>query len=277
MESVERQQSVWHRLRTALDENQFRLYYQPQIEQRTGRIVGAEALLRWQEPAGGLHAPGHFLQALETTGLIVPVGEWAFKQAAEDCQRWQRLGLPRLKIAMNVSPAQLAPANVDAYVQRVRATREVCDVQVEIESRNLLSTTDGFSRVVHTLRAAGAAIVVQGYGTEDSIPHRLWSMPVDALKIHRNFISRMLSDTDVDDRISSLLLLARAFRLVSIAEGVETGRQYNRLGELCCEWSQGFLHSPPVPADRFEWLLRSNFYARTPDAVSRVGRVAYDA
>ena len=277
MESVERQQSAWHRLRTALDENQFRLYYQPQIEQRTGRIVGAEALLRWQDPDGGLRAPGHFLRVLESTGLIVAVGEWAFKQAAEDCRRWQRLGLPRLKIAMNVSPAQLAPANVDAYVQRVRATREVCDVQVEVDSRSLLSTTDGFSRVMHTLRAAGAAIVVQGYGTEDAIPHRLWSMPVDALKIHRSFINRMLIDTDVDDRVSGLLLLARAFRLVGIAEGVETGPQYARLGELCCEWSQGFLHSPPVPADRFEWLLRSDFYARTPTTVSGLGRVAYDA
>ena len=277
MESVEKQQSVWHRLRTALDENQFRLYYQPQIEQRTGHIVGAEALLRWQDPASGLHAPDHFLQALETTGLIVPVGEWAFKQAAEDCRRWLRLGLPRLKIAMNVSPAQLVPTEVDAYVQRVRATREVCDVQVEIESRHLLSGSDGFSRVVHTLRAAGAAIVVQGYGTEDSIPHRLWSMPVDALKIHRSFVNRMLSDTDMDDRISGLLLLAHAFRVVSIAEGVETSSQYDRLGELCCEWSQGFLHSPAVPADRFEWLLRSDFYARAPAGVSGVGRMAYDA
>jgi len=277
MESVDRQQSVWRRLRVALDEQQFRLYYQPQIEQRTGRIVGAEALLRWQDPAGELHAPDHFLQTLESTGLIVPVGEWAFRQVAEDCLRWQRLGLPRLKVALNVSAAQLVPPAVDAYVQRVRATREVCDVQIEIDSRQLLSAADGFSRIVHALRAAGAAIVVQGYGTEDSIPHRLWAMPVDALKIHRSFVERMLCDVDVDDRVSGLLLLARAFRLVSIAEGVETSSQYDRLGELCCEWSQGFLHSPPVPAERFEWLLRSDFYARCPATVSRAGRVAYDA
>jgi len=277
MESVDKQQSVWHRLRTAVDESQFRLYYQPQVEQRTGRIVGAEALLRWQDPASGLLAPEDFLPALERTGLIVPVGAWAFQQAAEDCQRWRHLGLPRLKIAMNVSAEQLVPDEVDAYVQRVRTTREVCDVQIEIDSRLLLSAADGFSRVVHTLRAAGAAIVVQGYGTEDAIPHRLWSMPVDALKIHRSFVSRMLGDVDVDDRISGLLLLARAFRLVSIAEGVETSSQYDRLGELCCEWSQGFLHSPPVPADRFEWLLRSDFYSRSSNAVSGTGRLAYDA
>src|SRR5262245_27695698 len=101
-------QRLQERLRIAIDEGQFRLHYQPQIDHRTGRVVGAEALLRWLDPRNGLLGPSHFLAVLEESGLIVTVGEWALRQATEDCERWQRRGLPRLRLAINVSPTQIS-------------------------------------------------------------------------------------------------------------------------------------------------------------------------
>lgn len=263
------------RLPAAVEEKQFRLFYQPQVDPRTGRIVGAEALLRWMNASGQLIGPEHFLDALESTGLIVPLGDWAFRQAAEDCRAWLRLGLPRLKMGLNVSPSQLAPELVEPMIVRLRELRMCCDVQLEISGKFLLAAPEWLIRSLHTLRFAGADIAIQDFGVDDSIHRNLWAMPVDTLKIHRSFVARM-SDPEVDEELAGMLMLARAFRLGSVAEGVETEEQLRRLSELYCERSQGFLHSPALPADRFEWLLRSGLYPRHGFG-PQVARVAYDA
>lgn len=263
------------RLCAAVEEKQFRLCYQPQIDPHTGRIVGAEALLRWLNPSGQLVGPEHFLQALESSGLLVPVGEWVFRQVAEDCSSWQRLGLPRLKMGLNVSPSQLAPEHVDPMIASVRQLRRCCDVQLEISGRFLLAAPEWLMKSLHTLRYAGADIAIQDFGLDDSMHRHLWAMPVDTLKIHRSFIARM-SEPEVDEELAGMLMLARAFRLGSVAEGVETGDQLKRLGQLHCERSQGFLHSAALPADRFEWMLGSSPYSR-PEPGPQWERIAYDA
>lgn len=275
MEPVERD-PFEHRIRQAVAAGEFRLYYQPQHDAITHRILGAEALLRWHDPSLGVVEPGSFLQALEATGLIVPVGEWAFKQAAEDCQRWQRLGLPRLKIGVNVSPSQLTPEGAEALAQRVKEMRSCCDLQIEINNAHLVASLDGVVAALHTLRFAGADISVQHFGLDDYTHKRVWALPVDAIKIDRSFICRMTEDPEVDEELAGMLMLARAYRLGSVAEGVETQQQCNRLRELNCDLTQGYLHAPPMPAERFEWLLRSEYYGR-PGYATRSGRVAYDA
>jgi EAL domain-containing protein (putative c-di-GMP-specific phosphodiesterase class I) len=275
MEPVERN-VIESRLRQALDAGEFRLYYQPQHDTTTHRIMGAEVLLRWQDPVLGVVEPGDFLQALEATGLIIPVGEWAFRQAAEDCQRWQRLGLPRLKIGLNVSPSQLTPAGAELLLQRVKEMRAFCDLQIEISGVHLVSPAEGVLAALHNLRFAGADISVQHFGLDDYTHKRVWSLPVDALKIDRSFIRRMTEDPEVDEELAGMLMLARAYRLVSVADGVETQEQCERLRELNCDLTQGFLHAPPMPADRFEWLLRAECYVR-PGTEPRTGRLAYDA
>jgi EAL domain-containing protein (putative c-di-GMP-specific phosphodiesterase class I) len=275
MEPVERN-AVEYRVREAFEAGEFRLYYQPQHDAMTHRILGAEALLRWHDPVAGVLEPGSFLQALEATGLIAPVGEWVFKQAAEDCQRWQRLGLPRLKLGVNVSPSQLTPEGAAALVQRVKDMRSCCDLQIEINCAHLVSPADGVVAALHALRFAGADISVQHFGLDDYTHKRVWSLPVDALKIDRSFISRMTEDPEVDDELAGMLMLARAYRLCSVAEGVETQAQCDRLRELNCDLTQGFLHAPAMPADRFEWLLRAECFAR-PGYAPRTGRLAYDA
>jgi EAL domain-containing protein (putative c-di-GMP-specific phosphodiesterase class I) len=275
MEPVERN-DIEFRLHQAVDAGEFRLYYQPQHDVTTNRILGAEALLRWHDPASGVLEPGSFLQALEATGLIVPVGEWAFKQAAEDCQRWQRLGLPRLKLGVNVSPSQLTPEGAQALAQRVKEMRQCCELQIEISNVHLVSPADGVIPALNLLRFAGADISVQHFGLDDYTHKRVWSLPVDALKIDRSFICRMTDDPEVDEELAGMLMLARAYRLVSVAEGVETQQQCNRLRELSCDLTQGYLHAAPMPADRFEWLLRAECYVR-PGYAPRTGRLAYDA
>lgn len=263
-------------LRAAVEEQQFRLCYQPQIDPHTGRIVGAEALLRWLDASGQLVAAEYFLQALESTGLIVPVGDWAFRQAAEDCRAWQRLGLPRLKMGLNVSPTQLAPGLVGPMSARLRELHACCDVQLEISGKFLLCAPEWLLKSLHTLRFVGADIAIQDFGLDDSMHRQLWAMPVDTLKIHRSFITRM-SDPEVDDELGGMLMLARAFRLGSVAEGVETEVQLKRLTQLHCERTQGFLHGPALPAGRFEWMLRSGQDHPRPGAGPQMTRVIYDA
>jgi EAL domain-containing protein (putative c-di-GMP-specific phosphodiesterase class I) len=275
MEPVERTASE-HRVRAALERDQFRLYYQPQHEPHTNRIVGAEALLRWQDPDNGLIEPGRFLQGLEATGLIVPVGEWVFKQAAEDCQRWQRLGLPRLKLGLNVSPSQLTPRATEALALRVVEMRTCCDLQIEVSGVHLVAPCAELLASLHTLRFAGADISIQDFGLDDSTHRRLWSLPVDALKIHRSFVARMTAEPEVDEELAGMLMLARAFRLGSVAEGVETQEQAHRLAELNCERTQGYLHGAPVPPECFEWLLRAEGHA-LPANAPRTGMLEFDA
>jgi len=264
------------RVRLAVEAGEFELYYQPQHDAMTNRILGAEALLRWNDPATGVAEPNRFLQALEATGLIVGLGEWAFRRAAEDCRRWQRLGLPRLRLGVNVSPSQLTPAGAEILAQHVKDMRPFCDLQIEISSVHFLASSEGMAAALHTLRFAGADIAVQNFGLDDYTHKRMWSLPADGLKIDRSFISRMTEDPEIDEEISGMLMLARAYRLVSVAEGVETQQQCDRLRELNCDLTQGYLHSPPVPAERFEWLLRAECYARAGN-VPRTGRLAYDA
>jgi EAL domain-containing protein (putative c-di-GMP-specific phosphodiesterase class I) len=262
-------------LRTAVEEQEFRLYYQPQVEPRTGRIVGAEALLRWVNPLGQIVGPEVFMERLQTSGLIVSVGDWAFRQAARDCRDWTRLGLPRLKLGLNVLPSQLAPEVVESMVERVLELQESCDVQLEIRGRFLLSAPEWLTKALHALRFAGADVTVQDFGLDDHLHQHLWAMPVDALKIHRSFVAR-LADPEVDDELAGMLMLARAFRLGCVAEGVETEEQLKRLTQLRCERSQGFLHGAAVPADRFEGLLRSEPQPCTEPG-RQVVRLAFDA
>lgn len=254
METVEAG-SIERRVRTALANNQFRLHYQPQVERRTGRIVGAEALLRWQDPAAGLLAPGHFVPLLESTGLIVPVGEWVLAQAAADGERWQRLGFPRMRISVNVGLAQLTHAAAERRGLDTHLLRECCDLQLELPANDFLRASAAALRSLAALRSEGVDIAMQGFDAQESVCMRLWSLPVDTLKIGRAFIRRMSIEPDAQIVVSSMVVLARAFRLGLIADGVERLDQVEMLSRMGCSQMQGHAFSPAVPASRFEQLL----------------------
>lgn len=246
-----------HKLRIALDEKQFVLHYQPQINVASGRIESVEALLRWDDPDEGLMHPALFLPVLETSGMIVPVGEWALHEAVRDCRRWQALGLGPVRVAVNVSVQQVRRRT---FVDHVLTAIADCEsdgfgVDLEITETGLLHDMEGASRKLRELRAAGMRIAIDDFGTGYSSLGLLSKLPVDILKIDRSFISGLPGDRASVTLVSSIVGLASAFNLTVVAEGVETLGQLELLRRLRCDYSQGYLHSRPVPAAELERML----------------------
>ena len=258
-----------HRLRGALDNQQYILYYQPKIDIATGRLEGVEALLRWNDPERGLVSPAEFLPILESTGMIVTVGEWALRQAATDCRRWQGAGLHPVHIAVNCSPLQLRRRG---FVEQVLHTlegwgRDGWGVDLEITESLLI---DPGSSEVHRLRAlrdAGVRIAIDDFGTGYSSLSRLSDLPVDTLKIDRSFIMGLPDNRAAARLVPTIIGLARAFDLITVAEGVETREQFEFLARIGCDQSQGYLHARPMPAADLEVLLAERAKTATAEAL----------
>jgi diguanylate cyclase (GGDEF)-like protein len=246
-----------HRLRAALEADQFELHYQPQVSITDGTICGAEALLRWRDPAQGLVLPAVFLSVLEATGLIVDVGEWVLQRAARDLRHWQQRGFDSMRIAVNVSPVQLRESE---FAERfVRATGwqpgERNGLDVEITEGALLDDSLAVTQTLKSLREVGTQVSIDDFGTGYSSLSRLSKLPVDTLKIDRSFTSALVRDESSQAVVSTIVSLARAFKLSTVAEGVETAEQLDILRMLGCQQSQGYLHSRPVAREAFEGML----------------------
>ena len=253
-----RRVAMEHRLRTALDEDQFLLYYQPKVTLRTGTIVGVEALLRWQDPENGVTAPGVFLPLLESAGLMPAIGTWALKKAASDARHWRGEGLPPIRIAVNISPPEL---------RRRNAARQILDcigdlvgdplwcIDVEITEGALIDDSSACVHALRMLQGAGVRIAIDDFGTGFSSLARLSQLPIDTLKIDRSFTSRLPGDSEGCTLVSTIIDLAHAFKMKTVAEGVETQAQLTYLIGKGCDESQGYLHSRPIPKAEFErWL-----------------------
>jgi diguanylate cyclase (GGDEF)-like protein len=247
------------KLRLALERRQFVLHYQPKVDFVTRRICGAEALLRWQDPQSGLIPPGAFLPVLESTGLIVEVGRWVIEQAARDCQEWLQAGLPPLRIAVNISPLQLR--QVDLANQFLQATSSwataSAGLDVEITEGALQGDSVEEIERLEQLRARGARIAIDDFGTGYSSLSRLSSLPVDILKIDRSFVMNLPHSAQGITLVQTVISLAEAFSMHTVAEGVETREQFDMLLGFGCTQSQGYLHSKPLPAPEFVALLRA--------------------
>ena len=246
-----------HKLRTALDEQQFVLHYQPQLDIATGRIQSLEALIRWNDPENGLVMPGQFLPILESSGLIVPVGSWVLARAAQDCRRWQALGLGPVRVAVNVAALQIRQR---AFVDEVLSAAEGLDgtgygMDIEITESSLLQDIDTTTRKLQVLRAAGIRVALDDFGTGYSFLGLLSRLPLDLLKIDRSFISGLPVEPASVALTTSIIGLAAAFGLVTVAEGVETSEQLDKLRELRCIQLQGYLYSRPIPIEQVESML----------------------
>jgi diguanylate cyclase (GGDEF)-like protein len=246
-----------HRLRGALESERYLLYYQPKINIATGRLDGVEALLRWDDPERGIVLPGEFLPILESTGMIVSVGEWALQQAAADCRRWQATGLRPLHVAVNCSPLQLRRAGFAEQVLDIVSgwTGGGWGLDLEITESLLIDPASSEVMKLRALRNAGVRVAIDDFGTGYSSLSRLSDLPVDTLKIDRSFIDGLPGDRACARLVPTVISLARAFDLVTVAEGVETRAQLNFLERAGCMQSQGFLHAQPMPAAALEALL----------------------
>jgi diguanylate cyclase (GGDEF)-like protein len=245
------------RLSTALAQQQFLLYYQPQIEIGTGRIIGLEALLRWRDPERGIALPAVFLPILESTGMIVVVGEWVIHQARDDCKRLRAGGLPPLRIAVNVSPLQLRRRHfASQFLQNASDTADAeYGIDVEIVEGALLDDSTSVIAQLQALRAAGVRVAIDDFGTGYSSLSRLAQLPIDTLKIDRSFTSKLGMDDTGTRVVSTVIQLANAFGMSTCAEGVETKQQLEILATLGCHQAQGYLFGRPVPIEETERLI----------------------
>jgi diguanylate cyclase (GGDEF)-like protein len=255
-----RRVSLENRLRRALEERQFVLHYQPKIELRTARVVGVEALLRWQDPEEGLISPASFLPLLESAGLMTATGAWVLEQAAADCREWRRKGLPPIRVAVNISPSQLRNSNIaGSILERIGdlAGDNSWGIDLEITEGALSGDSSSCVQALRVLRAAGIRVAIDDFGTGFSSLGRLSELPIDTLKIDRSFTSRLPSDRKCRTLVSTIISLAHAFDLTTVAEGVESQAHLDYLLRDGCDEAQGYLHSRPIPKAELEaWLCR---------------------
>jgi diguanylate cyclase (GGDEF)-like protein len=250
-----------HRLRTALDNGQFVLHYQPKVTLGTGKIASAEALLRWHDPENGLIAPGIFLPLLESAGLMTAIGAWVLKQAASDCRQWRRMGLPPIRIAVNISPPELRRRNTASEILEGigdLAGDPDWGVDIEVTEGALIGDSSACVHALRMLRAAGVRIAIDDFGTGFSSLGRLSELPIDTLKIDRTFTASLPADRKGCTLVSTIIGLAHAFDMTTVAEGVETQAQLDYLIREGCDESQGYLHGRPTSKAEFERLLGFN-------------------
>jgi diguanylate cyclase (GGDEF)-like protein len=251
-----RQRELEQRLRFALKDQQFLVHYQPLIERVSGRVIAVEALLRWRDPERGLISPGVFLSVLEHTGLIVPVGEWVLSQTVRDFARWRSLGLPKIRVAVNISSTEFNRKDFAGYfLDTVRLARTSPGIDIEITESALLDDAERLRQTLKTLRGEGVRIAVDDFGMVHSSLNRLSEFPVDSLKIDRTFINHLSHQPQSQVVVSTIIAVARTYGLRTVAEGVETIEQLEILDSLGCEQSQGYLHSPAIPAEELEHLV----------------------
>jgi len=238
------------RLSGALDRDEFRLHYQPKVNIGSGRIEGFEALLRWQDTVDGLVAPSLFVPLLERSGAIVDVGEWVLLQAVRDIRSWNAAGLAAVRVAVNVSPLQLRRRDfADRVLASIGSTDgQPCCVDIEITESMLMQDLELSIRKLAQLREAGIGIAIDDFGTGYSSLRLLAKLPVDTLKVDRSFIQSIADTPNVATLVSTIVSLARAFDMHTVAEGVETAEQLEILRAMKCEQAQGYLFGRPTPA-----------------------------
>ncbi|MEO6975537.1 MAG: EAL domain-containing protein, partial [Gallionella sp.] len=242
-----------NQLRRAIDNEEFVLHYQPKVNMVSGKVTGAEALIRWNDPRTGLVPPGRFIPLLEETGLIFEVGRWAMRQAIEDNLRWRKAGLAVIRIAVNVSPLQLRnPGFIDEIKQKLTVDPHAAEgLELEITESLIMKDVKRSVSSLQAIREMGVTIAIDDFGTGFSSLSYLAKLPVDTLKIDRSFVIEM--DTPEGEAlVSTIIKLAHSLNFKVVAEGVETEKQSRQLLSLNCDEMQGFLFSKPVPAEIFE-------------------------
>jgi EAL domain-containing protein (putative c-di-GMP-specific phosphodiesterase class I) len=246
-----------NKLRKALQQEEFVLYYQPKIACQTRHIVGVEALIRWNAPGIGLVSPTEFIPLLEETGLIVEVGAWALRQAVRDYSRWLDKGLVPPRIAVNVSAIQLHQNDFVEIVKQATADgASPPGIDIEITESLIMEDTEGNIRKLNAIRDMGLSIAIDDFGTGYSSLAYLAQLPVQTLKIDRSFIITMLDDPNTMTLVSTIITLAHSLGMKVVAEGVDKEEQAKILQLIRCDEIQGYLFSKPVPFEEICTLLQ---------------------
>jgi len=246
-------------MRHALERQEFELHYQPQICLDSGRIVGAEALVRWRHPETGLMPPGRFIPVAEQSGQIVEIGAWVLREACRQAAAWQRAGWP-LMVSVNLSPVQVRRGTLERDVQRALDESGLPPALLELELTEslLIEDSDSLRATLGRLRAQGIAFAIDDFGTGYSNLAYLKRFEVERLKIDQSFVRRLTDNTNDEAIVRAIVQMAAALKLGVIAEGIEDVDTLIKLRELGCEQGQGFHWSPALPAARFEAFVREH-------------------
>ncbi len=239
-------------LRHAIERGEFVLHYQPKVELGSGALTGFEALLRWKHPTRGLVAPGHFVAALEESGLIVPVGEWVLREACAQIGRWQRAGIVPVPVAVNLSAKQFRRRDLDEVVSQVLAEAGVAPALLELEITEscLMEDPDQAVQLLNRLRDAGVRISVDDFGTGYSSLSYLTRLPLSALKIDRSFVRDAVTNPEAASIVRAVIDMAHNLRFTVVAEGVETPQQVAFLRQHACDQAQGYHFGRPALAEQ---------------------------
>ncbi len=246
-------------LRRAISDREFKLYYQPRVDIAGKRVIGAESLLRWQHPDRGILSPFEFLSVLEETGLIQPVGYWVLQESIDALQRWRRLQLPDIRLAVNLSARQFHEAELSEKIKQIADHSELDlaeqRLELEITESLLMEDVTAARDMLKRLHNMGIKIAIDDFGTGYSALSYLITFPLDHLKIDKSFVDKVHTSDDAKAIVEAIVSLSYSLRLNVIAEGVETRDQLTALQSLGCKQFQGYLFAKPMPEDEFVSLM----------------------
>lgn len=247
-------------LRHALERNELLLHYQPQVDIESGKIIAVEALVRWVHPEKGLIPPDKFIHVAEESGLIVAVGEWVLRTACRQNKAWQDAGLPRIRMAVNLSARQFRESRLVAVVAKAMEDAGLAlhsdNLELELTESMIMNDVEGAIDTLNSLHAMGIRLSIDDFGTGYSSLSYLKRFPINTLKIDQSFIRDLTVDSDDATIASAIIMLGHNLKMRVIAEGVETAGQLAFLRDMKCDEIQGYYFSRPIPADELEKLLR---------------------
>lgn len=252
-------------LRHALARDEFLLHYQPRVNTTTGRIVGVEALIRWQQPQKGLILPDTFIPLAEETGLIIPIGEWVLRNACTQARAWQEAGYAQMRISVNISCRQFTHDNLTDSIRGIlgeTGLQPSC-LELEITESVIMLNPERAIRLLNELKEMGISIAIDDFGTGYSSLSLLKRLPADILKIDKSFVSGIPGNKSDETLVATIINLGHNMGLGLVAEGVEREEQLQFLEERNCQEVQGYYFSKPLPAETLQPLLENGTYPET--------------
>ena len=255
---VQNRKEMEHDLRLGIERGEFKLLYQPQVDLSDGKVVGAEALIRWHNPERGVVMPNDFIPLAESTGLINPLSEWVLLTACSQAKAWQLSGLPPIRVAVNLSAVQFKTTNLASIVTRALKQAELAPqwLELEITESVMMGDIDRVIPLMNNLRELGIKLSVDDFGTGFSSLTYLKQFPVEKLKIDQSFVRNIVTDADDAAIAKTIVRLGQSLGITVIAEGVETVEQLSYLRHMDCDEAQGYYFAKPLPPEEFARWVR---------------------
>ena len=262
-QQTQRRMAIERDLRQAIALGELMVYFQPQVNAQTGKIVGAEALLRWKHPAWGMVSPAEFIPVAEECGLILPIGDWVLEQSIAEAKKWHDAGF-LLTIAVNLSLAQFRANTLFEKVQQTLEHFQLSPHYLELELTESIAmqSAELAIEITHQLTQLGIKLSIDDFGTGYSSLSYLQRFSLDKLKIDQSFTMKMTENKDSENIVDAIISLAKSLNLKTIAEGVETKEQLDMFKQKDCDEIQGYYFSKPIPADEFMDLIQKGFIAK---------------